>query len=72
MVARGNGRTIQHASDGRSEGKIRCLKSIWILRNAQDRFFSPHLKNSNARWLNRDVAGANIEVIFGSGEKPPQ
>jgi hypothetical protein len=40
------------------------VKSIWILWSAEDRFFSPRLKNSNARGLNRDVASGNIEVIF--------
>ena len=42
------------------------VRSIWILWNAEDRFFSPRLKNSNARSLNRDAAGGNIEVIFDS------
>ena len=42
------------------------VKSIWILWDAQDRFFSPRLKNSNARSLNRAAATANIEVIFES------
>jgi hypothetical protein len=40
------------------------VKSIWVLWNAEDRFFSPRLKNSNARSLNRDTAAGNIEVIF--------
>ena len=40
------------------------VKSIWVLWNAEDRFFSPRLKNSNARSLNRDTAADNIEVIF--------
>ena len=40
------------------------VKSIWILWNAEDRFFSPRLKNSNARSLHRAVADGNIEVIF--------
>jgi hypothetical protein len=40
------------------------VKSVWILWNAEDRFFSPRLRNSNARSLNRDTAAANIEVIF--------
>jgi hypothetical protein len=40
------------------------VKSIWVLWNAEDRFFSPRLKNSNARSLNRQTAGENIEVIF--------
>ena len=40
------------------------VKSIWVLWNAEDRFFSPRLKNSNARSLNREAAESNIEVIF--------
>ena len=39
------------------------VKSIWVLRNAEDRFFSPRLKNSNARSLNRQAAAENIELI---------
>src|SRR5262245_51409973 len=42
------------------------VKSIWILWEAQDRFFSPRLKNSNARSLDRHAATSNIEVIFDS------
>jgi hypothetical protein len=40
------------------------VKSIWMLWNAEDRFFSPRLANSNARSLRREAAAANIEVIF--------
>jgi hypothetical protein len=40
------------------------VKSIWVLWNAEDRFFSPRLKNSNARSLNRESARANIEVVL--------
>jgi hypothetical protein len=40
------------------------VKSIWVLCEAQDRFFSPRLKNSNARTLNRDAAKDHIEMIF--------
>src|SRR4029078_9188642 len=39
------------------------VKSIRILWNAEDRFFSPRLKNSNARSINRATASGNIEVI---------
>lgn len=45
------------------------VKSVWVLWEAQDRFFSPRLKNSNARAINREAAGSNIEVIF---EAPKQ
>jgi hypothetical protein len=40
------------------------VKSIWVLWNAEDRFFSPRLKNSNARSLNREAARENIEIVF--------
>jgi hypothetical protein len=40
------------------------VKSIWVLWAAEDRFFSPRLKNSNARSLNRALAASHIEVIF--------
>ena len=40
------------------------VKSIWVLWNAEDRFFSPRLKNSNARSLSREAARSNIEVVF--------
>jgi hypothetical protein len=40
------------------------VKSVWILWEAQDRFFSPRMQNSNARTINRDAAKDNIEVIF--------
>lgn len=40
------------------------VKSVWVLWEAQDGFFSPRLKNSNARTINREAAADNIEVIF--------
>src|SRR5580765_7657805 len=45
------------------------VKSIWVLWNAQDGFFSPRLPNSNARSIRRDVARDNIEVLFDSRDK---
>jgi hypothetical protein len=47
------------------------VKSVWILWEAQDGFFSPRLKNSNARTLNREAAAANIEVIFEAPKPRP-
>jgi hypothetical protein len=38
------------------------VKSIWVLWEAQNRFFSP--RNSNARSLNREAAAGSIELIF--------
>ena len=40
------------------------VKSVWVLWEAQDGFFSARLKNSNARTLNREAARDNIEVIY--------
>jgi hypothetical protein len=46
------------------------VRSVWILWDARDEFFSPRLKNSNARTLNREAAKANIEVIFPLADTP--
>ena len=40
------------------------VKSVWVPWDTRDAFFSPRLKNSNARSLNREAAAGNIEVIF--------
>lgn len=40
------------------------VKSIWVLRAAEDRFFSPRLKNPNVRTVNRETAISNIETLF--------
>ena len=40
------------------------VKSIWVLWNAEDRFFSPRKRNANARAMRREDAAGNIEVIF--------
>jgi hypothetical protein len=45
------------------------VKSVWVLWQAQDAFFSPKLPNSNARSIRRDVARDNIEVLFDSRDK---
>jgi len=39
------------------------VKSVWVLWETHDSFFSPRLRNSNARSLNRETASRNIEVI---------
>jgi hypothetical protein len=40
------------------------VKSIWVLWEAEDKFFSPRQKNSNARGLNRAAAERHIEMIY--------
>ena len=42
------------------------VRSIWVLWEAQDQFFSPRLKNSNARTIDRGMAAEHIEVIYES------
>ena len=46
------------------------VKSVWVLWEAQDRFFSPRKRNTNARAMRREAAADNIEVIFEA--KPPK
>jgi hypothetical protein len=50
------------------------VTKIWVLWEAQDRFFSPRMKNSNARTVDRDAAAANIEIIFEAAKprEPPR
>jgi hypothetical protein len=40
------------------------VNRIWVLWEAQDGFFSPRLRNSNARSLNREAAARNVEVLY--------
>jgi hypothetical protein len=40
------------------------VKAIWVLWNAEDRFFSPRKRNTNARAMRREAAADNIEVVF--------
>jgi hypothetical protein len=40
------------------------VKSVWVLWNAKDEFFSARQPNSNARALLKDHARAQPEVIF--------
>lgn len=37
---------------------------VWVLWEAQDQFFSPRLKNSNARTLNREASKGSVEIIY--------
>ena len=46
------------------------VKSIWILWDAQDGFFSSRRKNSNARTVNREAANEHIEVIYEAPKSP--
>ena len=70
-VCKGSGLTINQSKVIGGENYIvvnyranSTVKSVWILWNARDNFFSPRVRNSNARYINRDTAGASIEEIF--------
>jgi hypothetical protein len=70
-ICKDSGLTINQSKVINSESYIvvnykanSLVKSIWVLWNAEDRFFSPRLANSNARSLNRETAVDNIEIIF--------
>lgn len=40
------------------------VKSIWVVWQAQDAFFSPRKSNTNARALRKHAAEGHIEVIY--------
>jgi hypothetical protein len=47
-----------------AEGSV--IRFIWILWAAQDAFFSPRIRRSNARSLVRSAASENIQLLFSS------
>src|SRR5436190_1627135 len=70
-ICKGSGLTINQNKSIAGENYIvvnykanSIIRGIWILWNAEDRFFSPRVQNSNARRILHGVAAANIEVIF--------
>ena len=70
-ICKGSGMTINQSKmiDGENYIVVNYransqVARIFILWEAQDQFFSPRLRNSNARTLNRVVAGSNIDVIY--------
>jgi hypothetical protein len=77
-ICKGSGLTINQSKVVNGEHYIVVnyatpphVTAIWIVWDAQDRFFSPRVPNSNARRLNRHAAiamGAQIEVLFTSAK----
>lgn len=70
-VCKDSGLTINQSKQIRGENYIvinykanSVVRSVWILWDAKDSFFSTRTANSNARALNRAAAGTNIEVIY--------
>jgi len=43
------------------------VKKIWVLWEAQDRFFSPKRKNSNARTVDMRTAEPHVQEIYSGG-----
>lgn len=70
-VCKDAGLTINQSKQIRGENYIvinyranSVVRSVWVLWNAQDSFFSTRAANSNARALSRTAASANIEVLY--------
>jgi hypothetical protein len=70
-ICKDSGLTINQSKQVNGENYIvvnyranSVVKSIWILWEAQDGFFSPRRRNSNARGINREAAKDHIEMIY--------
>src|SRR5687767_9579116 len=70
-ICKGSGLTINQSKVIKGENYVVVnykansnVSRVWILWNAQDRFFSVRTPNSNARSLDREAAAANVEVIY--------
>ena len=44
------------------------LRRVWILWEAEDRFFTPRTEKLQLRTIFRDVASANIDVVFDAAQ----
>jgi len=72
-ICKDNGLTINQSKqvDGENYVVINYrspshVKSVWVLWRAEDAFFSPRKRNTNARALRRQIAAQNIEEIYRS------
>jgi hypothetical protein len=70
-VCKDSGLTINQSKQIKGENYIvvnykanSVVKSIWVLWNSHDDFFSPRKRNTNARSLDMKRADANIEFIY--------
>jgi len=77
-ICKDSGLTINQSKVIRGENYIvvnykanSLVRSVWVLWDARDEFFSKRMKNSNARALNRETAITNIEVIFDAPKPRP-
>ena len=78
-ICKGKGLTINQNSQIRGENYIvvnylnySSLRSVWILWQAEDRFFTPRKPNLNLRTVIREIAAENIEVIFDAPQERPE
>ena len=70
-ICKGNGLTINQNAQINGENYIvvnysnySTLRRVWVLWQAEDRFFTPRKPNLNLRTIIADVAAPNVEVIF--------
>lgn len=77
-ICKGKGLTINQNAQIAGENYIvvnyanySSLRRVWILWEAEDRFFTPRKPNLNLRTILAEPAAANIEVIYDVGDAKP-
>jgi hypothetical protein len=73
-ICKGKSLTINQNAQIRGENYIvvnytsySTLRRVWVLWEAEDRFFTPRKPHLNLRTILADVAASNIEVLFDAG-----
>jgi hypothetical protein len=76
-VCKDRGLTINQSAQIHGENYIvvnyvkpSTLRRVWILWQAEDRFFTARKPNLNLRTILHDIARSNIEVVFDSAHTP--
>lgn len=76
-ICKGSGLTINQSKQIKGENYIVVnystetrVTAVWILWNAQDRFFSAKKGNTNARSMLKSEAAQNIETLFQASREP--
>jgi hypothetical protein len=77
-ICKGKGLTINQNAQVGGENYIvvnytnySSLRRVWVLWEAEDRFFTPRKPNLNLRTILPEIAASNIEVIFDTKESKP-
>jgi hypothetical protein len=72
-ICKGKGLTINQNAQIHGENYIvvnyanySSLRRVWVLWQAEDRFFTPRKPNLNLRTILPEIASANVEIIFDS------